>query len=166
MVKIQCAEIIATPQMQKDVSKPLYSNTTNCARVKQCHFGGKMLLLRVLVKMSKWRKKSHQMLGVLSFCDREKAYSFLSFFTPQHLYMNWFHIFLFQKITMLTFPVKKKVRWTELSRVRTASFWRRLSKWNFVLVVVLVLQSKGLWYSLEAQQGRRLWAHVIQSQHL
>ena len=25
MVKIQCAEIMATPQMQKDVSKPLYS---------------------------------------------------------------------------------------------------------------------------------------------
>ena len=84
-------------------------------------------LLRVLARMSKWRKQviyPDQMLVVLSFCDWERVTSFTKGNSANFSSQKWYNE-AFQGVYIL--------------RIRKKDF-----KSNLVFVVVLVLESKGL----------------------
>ena len=74
---------------------------------------------------------SYQMLEVLLFCDRERV-------------LNTFH----KEKTMLTFLLKKKE--SKMKFIGVSIFWEYTKKTLSNLDLVVVLESKGLYFSLNS----------------
>ena len=156
--------------MQKDVSRPLYSKTRTTRRTTFSWY----YELRTREPVSLWRENasitgfsenvavketSHQMF-------EEEGLFFRFILHPAvPIYELISHISI-SKNNHVNFSGEKKEIEPSFPGCEPPHFREDSASEICPRSRPPVLQSKGLWYSLEAQQGRRLWAHVIQSQHL